>query len=66
MSLPRYNQCVRQEAGYCCIEYQVCSDTDSFTLSIIQTMAAMLAAALDTDCSLDYITISASSGTCAR
>merc|ERR1719245_892205 len=63
----QYTQCVRQEAGYCCIEYQVCSgsgDTDPFTLSVLSTAASMAKAMYDSDCSLDYISIPASSGTC--
>jgi hypothetical protein len=44
--------------GMCCIQYQVCSDDNSFTLSA-GAIAAGTAnpAKLDTDCKLDYTEI---------
>ena len=50
----RYPACIRQEAGYCCVEYHPCEDqTDAFTLHANDATAKV-----DTQCvSLDYITI---------
>jgi len=56
-----YNVCIRQEEGFCCIEYSVCDEPNSFTLSnaIQQAMG-------DSACTLDYITIDGSSGECRQ
>jgi len=64
-----YSHCIRQEAGFCCIQYQVCSDMNSFS---IDTMAkedgppvtggpALHDAACKT---LDYVQIENSNGGC--
>ncbi len=71
----RYSQCIRQEAGYCCVQFQVkeklhnstiiykwlpknsqaCTDANSFTIDA--TIAAAGTSLVDTQCTLDYITI---------
>jgi len=64
-----YNICIRSEAGYCCVQYQVCPDessNDSFTLSAFKNMEAMRIATQDSECTSDYVTIAASSATCSR
>ena len=64
-----YNICIRQEAGYCCVQYQVCPDessNDSFTLSAFKDTEAARIATQDSECTADYVTIAASSATCSR
>ena len=64
-----YNICIRQEAGYCCVRYQVCPDessNDSFTLSAFKDTEADRIATQDSECTADYVTIAASSATCSR
>jgi len=40
-----YNICIRQEMGFCCIEYSVCDQAGAFSLSV-PTIAADIAAAM--------------------
>ena len=47
----RYTICVRQESGYCCIEYSICSDTNSWTLDTDTGIDNT--ADLDTQCNAD-------------
>ena len=47
--------CIRQESGFCCVQYQVCTDTNSF--SIDSTIAAAGNSQVDSLCTLDYVTI---------
>jgi len=66
----QYSHCIRQECGYCCIQYQVCAeanDPDSWSLDQGQTanMAPANQAAVDTACSWDYIGIPESSRSCS-
>ena len=57
-SIHSYNVCIRPEDGFCCIQYQVCSDTGSFSLSSIQKPDAADAKALaESSCTSDYIDI---------
>jgi len=56
-----YAVCIRRESGYCCVQYQVCSDADSFN---IDSVTANKVAKVDTDCTLDYITIETSTSGC--
>ena len=56
-----YNICVRKEAGYCCIQYSVCSDTGSWTISQILAAGSL---ATDTICAADYVTIAGASAAC--
>ena len=55
ITLSSYSICIRQEDGYCCVQYTPCADANSFS---IDTMGmATMAAATDTACSLDYVGI---------
>ena len=56
-----YNICVRKEAGYCCIQYSVCSDTGSWTISQILAAGSL---ATDTICAADYVSIAGASAAC--
>jgi hypothetical protein len=53
-----YNICVRQEAGYCCVQYQVCADPQSFTLDSGSTLVNT--ADIGSACINDFIEIEAS------
>jgi len=57
-----YSACIRQECGYCCIQYQEC-ETGSFTLDSNANPAGDQA--LDTMCTLDYIGLPESDITCS-
>ena len=48
-----YNICIRQAAGFSCVRYTPCSDTNSFTLSSTIIDDGMLG----TTCSLDFIEV---------
>ena len=49
-----YAHCIRREAGYCCIQYQLCAADNSFKLN---NKAGDEKALIDTSCTLDYIGI---------
>lgn len=52
------NVCIRQAAGYCCIEYQLCTDQlNPFTLDRSIAFAAATAGQVDSSCILDYVAI---------
>lgn len=55
-----YSICIRQEAGFCCVEYTVCPDANSFTIDT--TLKSKVEDACQT---VDYITIEGGQGTCA-
>lgn len=61
--------CIRRNAGYCCVQYQVCEGVpNAFTLdSEIEKADATpgKVGLIDTLCTSDYITIPASSTTCS-
>jgi len=61
-----YKICIRQEKGFCCTKYQVCSDDGSFSLDFLAMGAdpTMAFAAEDELCKLDHIVIEASTSTC--
>ncbi|TRY72669.1 hypothetical protein TCAL_06732, partial [Tigriopus californicus] len=59
----QYTQCIRQEAGFCCIRYQVCGDANSFSLDTTM-MAAAAAAQTDNTCTLDYLGIEGATQQC--
>ena len=46
-----YNICIRQQAGYCCVEYSLCSDTNSWTLDADADISDT--PDLDTQCNSD-------------
>ena len=50
---PQANVALNFFSGFCCIEYSVCSDADSFTLNVLPTAAAVTGSL----CTLDYIII---------
>lgn len=54
-----YAVCIRREAGYCCVQYQLCADPNSFA---IDNLAANQVGKVDTDCTKDYIGIETSNG----
>eukprot|EP00094_Tigriopus_californicus_P014310 TCALIF_13875-PA protein Name:"Protein of unknown function" AED:0.27 eAED:0.27 QI:14/0.75/0.8/1/1/1/5/0/209 len=58
-----YSICIRQEAGFCCIEYSLCPDANSFS---IDTNMMLMMAKVETECfSVDYITIEGGQGSCS-
>lgn len=57
-----YGICIRQEDGYCCIKYSLCSDAMSYTLS--HSADTGDGAMLDTNCVEDYLQIPAVQATC--
>jgi len=58
-----YNICIRPEAGYCCVEYSLCSDANSWTLSTNANIDNT--ADLDTQCEGDdHLKIQGLSGNC--
>ena len=76
LSFPsRYSQCIRAEEGYCCIQYQVCSDFPQTVIagiayspgfSLDTSLGAGPMAKQDTECSLDYVIISDSQNMCTQ
>ena len=54
-----YSVCIRREVGFCCVQYQLCTDENSMTLGTINT-----AAQTDTLCTEDYFAIPGSAGAC--
>ena len=48
----RYSVCIRQEEGFCCVQYLPCADIDSFTLD-----ATGVPSIVDAACISDWITI---------
>jgi len=72
-----YNACIRQESGFCCVQYQVCSDPNSYSLdnqldssiaanakAVVGTSCVTKATAPDTTSTADYIEIASSSAEC--
>jgi hypothetical protein len=61
----RYNSCIRQEAGFCCVKYQVCSDvTNPMTLFNNVADPTMAIPIVDSGCSIDFLEIEGSDITC--
>jgi len=56
----QYSICLRQEAGFCCAKYSVCTDAESWTLFRDTTPQALV----DSDCSEDWVGIEGSSAVC--
>merc|ERR1711963_168336 len=53
-----YNVCIRPEEGFCCIQYQVCNDPGSFSLSggaQDPADATKQVSIAESSCTLDYI-----------
>lgn len=59
----QYSICIRQEEGFCCTQYSLCSDESSFTLDDVNN-AAGAEAEHGTYCDEDYVTIEGSSNIC--
>ena len=57
------NICIRQESGYCCVRYNLCSDTYSFAV-MHGFPAPTTSAASGSMCTGDYVSISGVSGNC--
>ncbi len=55
IALSRYSVCVRQEVGFCCIQYTACADPNSFSLNDVG--AAAQQSGTDTLCTTDFIEI---------
>ena len=58
---PSYAICIRQEAGYCCIEYSLCSDDASWSISNSGAGALQ-----DDQCTEDYVGIDGKFCICTR
>lgn len=54
-----YSVCIRQEKGFCCIQYMPCTDANSFTIDTL----AMMMSETDSGCTLDYVGISGDQAT---
>lgn len=68
-----YQICFRKEKGYCCVQYNVCEESDygdnNYTLYPDGTNAYNNAAAVskysESECTADYITIAGGAGVCS-
>ena len=60
-----YNVCIRPEPGFCCIQYMLCQNEPN-PFSLDTQGAADMKAKQESDCTLDYITISGSSVSCVQ
>jgi len=60
LAAQNYAICVRQEAGYCCIEYSLCSDDSSWSLANSDVDGALQ----DELCTEDYVGIDGVTDTC--
>jgi len=56
----QYSVCIRQEAGFCCNKYSVCTDDNSYTLFINDPAAAVV----DSGCTNDFLLIEGASEIC--
>jgi len=61
LATQNYGICIRQEEGYCCIQYQKCADANSFSISNTNDDAK---AEQDSECSKDYVEIDGASASC--
>ena len=52
-----YNVCIRQTAGFSCIQYTACSDTNSFAISEATIASTSM---LGTACTADWVHIGSS------
>jgi len=62
-----YDICIRQEAGFCCIDYVVCDQVGAFSLSapsVMTDLATTKIGATGTACAKDFISIEGSSEIC--
>lgn len=62
----QYNICIRQEMGFCCIEYTVCSDLNSWSLfTMSDGMGGMETPLIESSCTTDWVEIEGSNEMCA-
>ncbi|XP_059083097.1 uncharacterized protein LOC131880461 [Tigriopus californicus] len=59
-----YSVCIRQESGFCCVEYTPCTNMNSFSLDPV-TDGDIDTAQTDSACTQDYVSIAASTATCS-
>merc|ERR1712018_1062097 len=59
-----YNVCIRQEKGHCCMNYQKCSDTSSWSLDAQAATVAAATAQTGTMCTGDYLEIVGATSVC--
>ena len=63
----QYSICIRQEEGYCCVQYMVCADANSMSLDgNVGANNINNLPFTGTDCVQDYLEIEGSSDTCAQ
>ena len=55
----RYNICIRPEKGYCCVQYSLCADANSWSID-----SSIATASVDTQCAKDYVGIDGVQGSC--
>ena len=55
-----YAMCVRQESGYCCIEYRPCDDSNSWAFDTPSPSTGEMGS----NCSLDFIEVSGGTQSC--
>lgn len=56
-----YGICIRNEANYCCIQYALCSDSNSYSLDNVNAAAKQ-----DSECAEDFIEIDGVGATCSQ
>ena len=54
-----YSICIRKEAGMCCVEYYICSDTGAYSISSSEATSTG-----GTNCSTDYLIINGGTASC--
>eukprot|EP00094_Tigriopus_californicus_P012154 TCALIF_11746-PA protein Name:"Protein of unknown function" AED:0.18 eAED:0.18 QI:249/1/0.87/1/0.28/0.37/8/0/200 len=61
----QYSICIRQEEGFCCIQYMVCNDVAETGMTLnTKAMEIPMMGFTDTYCSMDYVGIAGSGGVC--
>lgn len=60
----QYSTCVRQAAGFCCVQYTPCVDVGPAAFSLSLGDVALTKALVETSCTLDYVRIDGSSSSC--
>merc|ERR1719367_1465444 len=59
-----YNICVRQNFGYCCVEYQTCGGTGDFAVRTQAAAAKAAEAGAGTSCASDWLSIDGAGASC--
>jgi len=60
----QYNICIRQNAGFCCVQYISCFNVP-FAFTLDSTIAYITKGGVDTACTGDYVTIAGSGIACS-